>query len=188
MMYQKGMTLVELMVVVVITSIIGIAMVNMFTISNRTFMDQNKIIDVQRDGRLVMMYTARVLREVGLNPLNSPDFQGIREASLTGIRIDRDSDIDGNLDNATEIISLKFDVPRGVLMRGFNEGVGNVSWHDIANNITAFNLSYFDEDGAPAATLADIRAIGVAIDFQDSKFLGGDFTRSYSIRVVLRNL
>lgn len=189
-MHQKGMSLVELLVVIVITSIIGIAVLNLFTISSRTFMGQNKIIDVQRDGRLVMVYIARTLREAGLNPLNSSDFMGIRANSLSSITIDRDSDLDGVLDNDIEIISFKIrDEASGkkILMRGFNEGLGNVRWQDIAKNITDFSLAYFDEAGGNPASNADIRSIDVTIVFQDTNFLGGDFTRTYKTRVDLRN-
>lgn len=187
-MKQKGMTLVEMLVVLVVASIIGIAVINMFVASNRTYMDQNKIIDVQRDGRLALDSISRVLREAGLNPLSSADFQGIREASLTSIRFDRDANLDGNLDSETEIMSFRFDNLRGILMRGVNEGPGNIKWQDIAKNMTAFNLSYFDESGAVAATLADIKAVEVTINFQDTKYAGGNITRTYSTRVVLRNL
>lgn len=189
-MHQKGVTLVELLVVVVVTSIIGIAVLNLFVISNRTFMDQNKIIDVQRDGRLVVEYVTRTLREARLNPLNSPDFKGIRANSLSSITIDRDSDLDGVIDSDVEIISFKIRTePSGekILMRGFNEGLGNERWQDIAKNITDFSLAYFDASGAVAATNADIRSIDVTISFKDDKYLGGDFTRSYKTRIDLRN-
>lgn len=189
-MHQKGMTLVELLVVVVVAAIIGIAVINMFIASNRTFMDQNKVIDVQRDGRLVMEYITKTLREARLNPLNSPDFQGIRANSLTSITIDRDSDLDGVLDSDSEIVSFKIRTePDGekILMRGFNEGLGNERWQDVARNITGFSLAYFNETGATAATNAEIRSIDVTITFTDSKLLGGDFTRSYKTRIDLRN-
>lgn len=191
-MRQAGMTLIELLVVVVVASIIGIALVNMFVTSNRTFMDQNNIIDVQRDGRLVIEYVTRALREAGLNPYGAAAFERIRLFNLAEITIDRDADLDGVLDDG-EIVAFKIRTEPGgekILMRGFNVGSSAMRWQDIAGSIVSFNLDYFDETGGALANTAPasaIRSIDVTIDFQDTKFLGGDFTRTYKTRVDLRN-
>lgn len=187
-MNQKGMTLVELLVVIVVASIIGIAVLNMFMTSNRTYVDQNKIIDVQREGRLVMTYITRTLREAGLNPLNSSDFQRIRYFDMEEIRIDRDSNLDGTLNNATEIISFDFDHASGTLRRGLNESP--VAWRTIAKNIESFSFGYFNETGGTLGATSPASAISsvdVTIGFRDTKLGGGDFTRTYKTRVDLRN-
>jgi len=195
-MCQKGMTLIELMVVMVVASIIGIAVLNMFTLSNRTFMDQNKIIDVQRDGRLVMQYLTRTLREAGLDPLNDPGCVGVKYRDDTDFTliIDRNSNVkDGCENNDREIVGFKVrEEPGGekILMRGFNVGFGNERWHDMAKNITSFSFEYFDETDTTLAQsdpLADIHSIDITIAFKDEKFTGGDFTRTYKTRVELRN-
>lgn len=193
-MRQAGMTLIELLVVMVVASIIGIALVNMFVASNRTFMDQNNIIDVQRDGRQVIEYVTRTLREAGLNPYGSPTFERIRPGfNLAEITIDRDADLDGVLDDG-EIVAFKIRTEASgekILMRGFNVGPSTMRWQDMAGNIVNFSLDYFDATGATLAYTAPasaIRSIDVTIDFQDTKFLGGDFTRSYKTRVDLRNI
>ena len=123
-MDQKGITLVELMVVVALAAIVGIAAMNMFTLSNRTFLDQNRVVDVQREGRLVMDYIAKVIREAGLNPLNSSDFVGVRLFNLGQITVDRDDDMDGSLDDK-EVVSFKRSPVTGggyVLERGLSSG------------------------------------------------------------------
>ena len=195
-MSQKGMTLVELLVVMVVSAIIGIAVLNMFTLSNRTFMDQNKVIDVQRDGRLVMEYIARTLRETGLNPLNSSGCVGMITRDDDLIIIDRDLDVDGACENnGKEIVGFKarMDPPNTtlILTRGFNTGFGNERWHDMAKNITGFGFEYFDENGSKitdhTTPWTNIRSIDVTIAFKDEKFTGGDFTRTYKTRIDLRN-
>lgn len=186
-MHQKGVTLVELMVVVVVVSIIGIAVLNLFVISNRTFMDQNKIIDVQRDGRLVVDSITRALREAGLNPLNSPVFQrGIKNIAASNVVvIARDLDLDGAFDEG-EIVS--YIVNFGILKRHFLDESNNIlRSQDIAKNITSFQLAWFDEDGNSSPPLDDIRTVEVRIGFTDDKYIGDDFTRFYSTRVDLRN-
>lgn len=191
MMNQKGMTLVELMIVIVVASIIGIALVNMFKVSSQTFMDQNKVVDVQRDGRLVMDYVTRTLREAGLNPLRSSDFSGVRHFILNEITIDRDIDLDGVVDD-NEVVYFKVRPVSGgkfILERGANVGGGTV-WQDIAKNITSLSFDYFDETGGTLAATApssDIRSIDVTLAFKDEKATSGDFSRIYKVRVDLRN-
>ncbi len=193
-MNQRGMSLVELLVVLVLASIVGIFVMTLFITSNRTFMDQNKILDAQRDGRLVMEYVSRTLREAGLNPLRGEEFERILVASPNGITIDRDSNLNRTRDIG-EIVS--FSLQSGILKRGFSIGGGNMRWQDVAKNVTSMNFKYFgedvDDDGIkdllPAVPDPEkIRAIELSISIKDTKYRGGDFTRTYSTRVELRNL
>lgn len=188
-MNQKGVTLVELMVVVALSAIIGISAMNMFTLSNRTFLDQNRVVDVQREGRLVMDYVAKVIREAGLNPLNG-DFKGVYPGfNLGEIIVDRDLDFDGVLD-AKEVISFKRSGP--ILQRGFNVGGSDVpsEWHQIARNIIDFRFEYYDASGGVLVGTdpSQIRSVDIILSFKDEKFAGGDFVRSYKRRVDLRNI
>ena len=57
------------------------------------------------------------------------EHNGFSHAYLSG-----DSNLDGTLDSATEIVSFDFVPARGVLRRGTNE-VSSVGWRDIAKNI-----------------------------------------------------
>lgn len=196
-MNQKGMTLVELLVVLVVASIIGIAVINMFTLSNRTFMDQNKVIDMQRDGRLVMDYITRTLREAGLNPLNSSSFEGIVEyAPGPGVLepmivIDRDLDLDGVNDYGSEKVGfalLEKSPGEKYIQRGFGTGPGpSMKWQDMASNVEDFILICYNSAGGITDVEEDIRSIDVEIKFKDEKSMGGDMSRSYKTRIDLRN-
>lgn len=189
-MNQKGITLVELMVVVALAAIIGISAMNMFTLSNRTFLDQNRVVDVQREGRLVMDYLAKVIREAGLNPLNGSGFIGVHPGfSLGEIIVDRDSDLDGVVD-AKEVISFKRS--GSVLLRGHNISGSNVpsEWHEIAKNIEYFSFEYYDASGGilSGTDPTQIRSVDIMLSFKDEKFAGGDFMRHYKRRIDLRNI
>lgn len=190
-MNNKGMTLVELMVVLVVASIIGIALVDTFTISSRTFMDHNKVVDVQREGRLVMDYVARVLRETGLNPLNSSNFEGVRSIGSSNIDVDRDFDMDGVLDDKERVaFRLKSVGSEVFLERGLYKASANtLEWHDIAKNIEYFSFKYFTESGAEftGTDLSEIRSVDIVLSFKDEKRAGGDFVRVYKRRVDFRN-
>jgi len=197
-MRQRGMTLVELLVVVVVASIVGIAMLNLFVTSNRTFMDQNKVLDAQRDGRLVMEFISRSLREAGLKPVRDPDLNvGIEEATPTKIRITRDANFNGGVDAGTlERLTLVFDGGRRILQRCTDEGTPGEVCVDMVKNVDNFALTYEDAAGGalapdPTWTFDDLRAIRlikVTLTFSDTRTLDQhDFLRSYTTDILLRN-
>lgn len=192
-MNQRGMTLVELLVVLVLASFIGFFVMNLFITSNRTFMDQNKVLDAQRDGRLVMEYVIKTLREAGLNPLSGSGFEGVLFALPYAITIDRDSNLNATRDIG-EIVAFKLE--SSILKRGFSTGGGNMRWQDVAKNVNSLNFTYFgddtDNDGLkdplPASPDPDkVRAVEVTISIEDNKYIGDNFTRTYSTRVEFRN-
>jgi len=192
-MNQRGMTLVELLVVLVLASFIGFFVMNLFITSNRTFMDQNKVIDAQRDGRLVMEYVIKTLREAGLNPLSGSDFEGVVVAGPNGITIDRDSNLNKALDIGE---TVSFSLQSGILKRGLSTGGGNMRLQDVAINVTSLNFEYFGEDTdndgikdllPPSPDPDKIRAVEITISIEDNKNMGDTFTRTYSTRVELRN-
>lgn len=192
-MNQRGMTLVELLVVLVLASFIGFFVMNLFITSNRTFMDQNKVLDAQRDGRLVMEYVIKTLREAGLNPLASSDFEGVLFALPYAITIDRDSNLNTTRDIG-EIVAFKLE--SSILKRGFSVGGGNMRWQGVAKNVNSLNFKYFgedtDNDGIkdPLPSNPDpdkIRAVEITISIEDNKNIGDTFTRTYSTRVEFRN-
>ncbi len=197
-MNQRGMTLVEILVVMVLASVVGMFVMSLFVTSNRTFMDQNKILDAQRDGRLAMEFIAQALREAGLNPLNSPSFNGVggiipvlpvdpsAPDAIRSIWFDRDSDLDGVLDFGENIL-LEFN--SGIIKRTFRDENGTPVWsQDIAKNVTSLQLKSFDASGVSSpANVDDIRWFELSVSFKDTKYRGGDFTRTYSTRVDLRN-
>ena len=206
-MNQRGMSLVELLVVLVLASIVGIFVMTLFITSNRTFMDQNKILDAQRDGRLVMEYLTRYLREAGLDPHNTRDsdnkplFRGIRGIipvlpvdpaaphAVLKIWFDRNSNFDESFDN-DEMVELAFNPGTGIIKRTFSDVNGTLlRSQDIAKNVFLFEVESFDATGVSSpANPEDTRTIELSISFKDTKHRGGDFTRTYSTRVELRNL
>lgn len=204
-MNQRGMTLVELLVVLVLASFIGFFVMNLFITSNRTFMDQNKVLDAQRDGRLVIKYLSRNLREAGLNPYGRKDasgkllFRGIRGINsladaahpnaVSKIWFDRDFNINGSFDT-DEMVVLELNPGTGVMKRTFSDMNGTpLRSQEIAKNIEWFEVDPRDAGGnSSLAAPEDTRTLIISISFKDTKNFGGEFTRTYSTRVDLRNL
>lgn len=196
LMYQKGMTLVEVLVVIALMSFIGMLVVNMFIASNRTYMDQNRILDTQRSGRIAMENMARVLRETGLDPCGAgrisgnPDglyLFGMREAAAGKVRITRDVNVNGQLDPAED---LAFEKVGANLQRSIDGG----SPIAIAANVAEFRVTFLNENDevlAASVTGSDlnrIRSMLIELTLEDDKVSGGKFDRSYKTRVYCRNL
>lgn len=188
-MNQRGMTLVEVLIVIVLGAIVGGLIVNMFISSNRTFMDQGRIVDVQRSGRVAMDTMTRLLREAGLDPLGSAN-AGVTEAAATRVKFTRDANVNGVID-ASNAETVAFEYAGNTLRRRFDGG----AWFDMTEHVAGFSLEYFDADGndigipnTDAAQLARIRSMVLTISLEDDKTAGGDFVRSYTTGINCRNL
>lgn len=194
-MRQQGMTLIEILVVILLTSFIGLFVVNMFITSNRAYMDQNKILDAQRSGRIAIENMARVLRETGLDPCGAGSIPsnpslyvfGMREAADGKVRVTRDVNVNGQLDPGEDI---SFEKVGATLQRSIDGGSPVV----IADNVNAFKLTFLNENDEVIATpitgasLNDVRSMTIDLTLEDDKVSGGSFDRSYQTRVYCRNL
>jgi prepilin-type N-terminal cleavage/methylation domain-containing protein len=130
---RKGLTLIEMLVAVTITTIILAVTVSQFITQRRHIDMQEQQIKLDRDTRLTLMFIADELREVGLDPKKTHAF-GIVSGDTQSITYSSDLDMDGALDaNENFQISLNGDF---II---FNAD-------SIIDNAVAFNFSYFDED------------------------------------------
>ena len=66
MQHERGFSLVELMISLLLGSLITIAAVQLFSTNQRTFQLQQGLTDVQEQGRFVLDYISRDLRIMGL--------------------------------------------------------------------------------------------------------------------------
>lgn len=74
---QRGFSLVELMVSLVLGSIIVLAAVQLFSTNQRTFQLQQAVSDVQETGRFTLEYLARDLRKVALEDASGNESAGV---------------------------------------------------------------------------------------------------------------
>lgn len=201
-MRQQGLTLVELIVAIALASMVGVLVTSMFITSNQAYMDQNRILDTQRSGRINLDAIVRSLREAGFDPLGSAD-AGIREATANKVRFTRDLNINGTIDTGGEEI-ISYVLAGGELRKIFDEGETSQRQVVIAEGVSQFNLDYVDKDNLMFAApgtfagdpnrddddkgLVDIRSIVLTIAFQDEKRSGADFQRDYTTSFLCRNL
>jgi type II secretory pathway component PulJ len=185
---QSGITLVELLVTIVLSTIVGLFIVNMYITSNRTYIDQNRILDAQRSGRLTLEAVARVLRQAGLDPKRTAN-AGIEVAETARIHVTMDLNLDGDVDDSGERVTFR---RNGRLLQKGTGAIDAESWQTLAEDVEAFAVEYYgDNNAGPFAapiTLGDIRSLIVTLTLRDEKASGGNFERPYSTGIYCRNL
>lgn len=181
-MGQKGITLIELIVVMAIAGIIGWLVVSSFINLNDTLFDQEKTVDLQSAGRETIDRMVRVLREAGLNPLEDEDINGIEEATTSKLRVVLDRNLNGEIDEgAEERVTFKFE--NGSLWRCFDEG--SAAEHCAEMNDTVEELTFSYDPPPPAAVQAIEIKLSLRVDKAKKR---GDINRVFTTTVRGRNL
>lgn len=213
-MDQKGITLIELIVVMAIAGIIGWLVVSSFINLNDTLFDQEKTVDLQSAGRETIDKMVRVLREAGLNPLEDEDINGIEEATAAKLRVVLDSNLSGEIEEGEEE-RVTFEFANGLLRRCYDEDKDEIpscaNWFTMSASISELDTdgSYLSDDGIKTfpfrfldennadlgepgedpEQLDEIKAIEVRLELSDDKAKKrGDINRVFTTTVRGRNL
>ena len=203
---HQGFTLVEMMLVLAISTIVLAAMYSVFTIANKNFTTQNAAANVQQNLRSAIGLMARDIRLAGLDPADSDNF-GIAYAAQTKIRFTMDSDIgsgdfNGIVDEANfEEITYEFQGSQ--VMQTLYETVTTSPPADAAaliSNITNLNFAYYDAANAnlidaglspprvPDDKLADIRTVEILVTHEEPAGRDEMVSRTLTRRVKCRNM
>lgn len=144
---RKGLTLIEMLIAVTITSIILAVTVTQFVTQRQHIDMQEKQIKLDRDTRLTLMFIADELRELGLDPRKTHAF-GITSGESTSVAYLSDLNQDG-ISDPTESLHI------------FLSGDFIVFNTDsIIEHVTDFQFTYFDE----ADSMIAIPALGITED------------------------
>ena len=189
-MYQKGFSLVEVLITMAIAGIVSAGIFAVYSAQNRSYMVQSQVVETQQDIRFVKDILARDIRMVGLqDPRNevdpTPGFIAPTNATSLHFTLDRtggetdgvDNDGDGMIDAADAADEATYpdgdvdDVGEEItytlngaqLVRSAG-GVNQV----LADNIEQLEFYYGLSDGSqtttPAATdLENIRTVQIAL-------------------------
>ncbi len=191
---RKGFTLVETMIVLFIASIVMAGIFTVYTGQQKTYVDSDRVAEMQQNIRAAMLIMASEIREAGCDPTGNAG-AGIVSAARSRIRLTRDiaghalnpNQYDGDVDDANEDIEFGFSpavdanadgiADAGAANLGRNTGGG---FQPIAENIHAVEFNYVLADGTTTPTpnpsrLNDIRAVQISIlareSAVDNKFL-----------------
>ncbi|MFO7964573.1 MAG: prepilin-type N-terminal cleavage/methylation domain-containing protein [Desulfobacterales bacterium] len=172
---RKGFTLLELVLSVALGLIIITALVSTFTMQRKTYDAQEQGAEMIQTARAALDMIGRELIMAGYNPdpastLQKEDaalstFTGV---SCSGGQLDIRADLDGdgaisNAVNDNEWIIYKLD--GDVIKRK----VGNGSFENFAENITAFTFECQDVNGNSTSNTADVRRVNIILSAQTEK-------------------
>lgn len=163
---QKGFSLIELMIYIVISLVIMTSLYQMLSSNQATYVSGETKIGVQQNARLVMDEITRQLRTTGYYPENFDDDLdnnlGDTDSIINPIQLATDTalaiagDVDG--DGASTIVLFCLD---GTTVRRMKDSSGDESSYTcglgdvLGENITSLRFSYYDEDDVPIPNPAD---------------------------------
>lgn len=197
---RRGFTLVEMVMVLAISTIVLAAMYSVFTIANKNFTTQNAAANVQQNLRSAIGLMARDIRVAGLDPTGSDNF-GITYASQTKIRFTLDSidsgsgDFNGIVDEAN-FEEITYGFQGNQVMQTLYETVTSSTADAAAliSNIKEVKFKYYDSanndlgDPVPADQLENIRNVEILVTHEEPAGREGMVSRTLTRRVECRNL
>ncbi len=165
---QKGMTLIELLAAVALTSMIGLVTVQVFSSQNKLYSGERYISRNISHTRIIIDALAKNIRQIGYNPMETDgNVFGIKDStgsfttnaitSNTSLYYTEDDDEDGVLDtNMNEKVSISYDSVNNILRLGDIDNVGAITWANKWPNVTAFSISYIYSDGTSSSGTTDL--------------------------------
>lgn len=192
---SDGFTLIEVLLVLAMSSMLMAAVVSTMTSLKRSYTTQDVAADTQQDVRMAMVLMTRDIKQAGLNPLVTAS-AGFERAESSYLRITSDriptggAEANGSIDDANfERVSYFRNPSDNTLQIRLYEGSTSAeTTQTIADNVTNLQFSYFDAAGATTTDLTDIRSVGIALTASAPAGLDGNVARSYTTRVRCRNL
>jgi prepilin-type N-terminal cleavage/methylation domain-containing protein len=170
--FQKGLTLVEIMVSLVIFVVVLMAMYQLFDTSHSTYSSGTRRQDVQQQARLAMEEMVRSLRMAGYVPENYDANTGNDVAGTARIHVATANALAvfGSLDGAAQsAVFLYCQSGTTVLAKRSTDTAATATYtcdnaDVMADNVTLLRFTYFDANGAQLAANLDGKAAGVALD------------------------
>ena len=180
-----GFTLVELMVAMGIMLIVLTAIISLFTSLNRMYTTQGVAAGVQQVTRAGIDIMTRNIRMAGFNPLNLSHI-GILEAASDSIRFAYDTDEDGNIaTNGDEDVGYLLNADNQLIQQRNGNSATNQSLVDHVSDLT---FRYLDADDMETSDTDAIRTVEISLTVEEPAGRDGVLSRTYSTRVICRNL
>jgi type IV pilus assembly protein PilW len=107
---NRGFTIVELMIVVVLSSIVTAAIIMVYQAQNRSYLFQERITQIQQNLRAATFVMSDEIRMVGTSIISAGDGTAGNPFQFTAVADsdDQDNDNDGTVDEAGEIKNVRY--------------------------------------------------------------------------------
>jgi prepilin-type N-terminal cleavage/methylation domain-containing protein len=203
---EKGLTLVELMVALVIAAILMIGIFRLYRSTHDTYVGQEKLVEIQQGSRILLEQMSREMRLAGYQADCVPTL-----ATPTAFEFEADTDLDGTPER---ILFLYIDDPMSpdykTIMRAVREpapadcnnpmasptleafvtGIEEVhfDYYDANNNLLPNPVTTADTDLDGTTDLGEIQRVAIRVGAKTTDPLtGSEKTVSQTSEVRLRN-
>lgn len=175
--YEKGFTLIEILVAIAISGIVMAGIYSAYYSQQQSYRVQEQVAVAQQNIRAAMYLMEKEIRMAGCDPKGSAD-AGIGTAQTSTISFTEDigdgagGDPNGIIEDPSENITYTLngtDLER-------NDQV-------VAQDVQALSFIYFDEDGNATAIPEDVRSVQISMTAGT-----GSSQRNMTTRVKCRNL
>lgn len=192
---QSGFTLIEVLVTIAMMSIFTAAAMAVLIPLSRSYTTTDVASSTQQVVRMAVEVMASDIRLAGLDPLQQAD-AGIEEANATSIRFtsdrvpDGDDEANGQIDDDNfEHLNYYFDASDDTLRLALLSPNGTVrQMQRLVENVTNLRFRYFDQEGNETGDRDEIRSVQISMTVEEPAGMDGTVERSYSTRVLCRNL
>jgi type IV pilus assembly protein PilW len=182
---KAGFTLAELLVAMGIMTIVLTAIISLFTSVNRIYTTQGVAAGVQQVTRASIDIMTRKIRMAGLNPLDVGNI-GIIRADSDLIRFNFDNDGDGTIaTNGDEDIAYLLNDNNQLIQQKNGNSATNQS---LVDNVADLTFRYLDADDLDTNNRDAIRTVEVSLTVEEPAGRDKVLSRTYSTRVICRNL
>jgi type IV pilus assembly protein PilW len=157
---NRGFTLVEIMVSMVIVSLVVAGIYAVYTIQQRTYTVQEQVTEMQQKIRAALDFMSRDIRMANFNPEGAcSGIQGIIDIASQNFSFDYCDLHDGNWETHRVIYSFN----NGNLVRDLARGTSAGVARNLAEGVDALEFLYRDADGDDAQTTNDIRSVRISM-------------------------
>ncbi len=178
---QKGFTLVELLIVMMLSGIVIASIYSAFQSQQNSYVAQDQISEMQQNIRVGLDVMTREIRMVGYDPDNTGNYN-VLAATSNSFNFTADMNEDGGLPGAGETFLYELYDTDG---DGVDDALRRTSGGSaVAQNIEALEFVYLDTDNNVTTVGDKIRSVVISIlaraAHPDQKYFNSEAYMSYS--------
>ena len=181
-MGNRGVTLIEMLIAMVILGIMGIALVGFLRAQHQTVLRQNDGVLATQNARAAIDMLARELRNAGFNPRGSTSGGALNTIDADSISWTADLDLDG--DTLSSSTSWDERVAYYQQARRVERASGGGGGTPVTDDVDSLRFTYFDGDGATTADPALVEQIRIRLYYSTPDGVQSGVIES---QVALRN-